>query len=139
MFSSNTYQNRRKNLFNSIEDGLILFPGNNPVPMNYPSNHLPFRQDSNFMYYCGLDFSHLSLVLDVDEGEAILFGDDLSVDEIVWEGERTPISQMAESSGIDRFLSSKNKGAIGLINSILKYPDLFSLLDLQLSKILFPI
>ena len=108
MFSSNTYQNRRKNLFNSIEDGLILFPGNNPVPMNYPSNHLPFRQDSNFMYYCGLDFSHLSLVLDVDEGEAILFGDDLSVDEIVWEGERIPISQMAESSGIDRFLSSSD-------------------------------
>jgi len=108
MFSSNTYQNRRKNLFNSIEHGLILFPGNNPVPMNYPSNHLPFRQDSNFMYYCGLDVSHLNLVLDVDEGEAILFGDDLSVDEIVWEGERTPISQMAESSGIDRFLSSSD-------------------------------
>ena len=108
MFSSNTYQNRRKNLFNSIEHGLILFPGNNPVPMNYPSNHLPFRQDSNFMYYCGLDVSHLNLVLDVEKGESILFGDDLSVDEIVWEGERTPIEQMAELSGVDRFLSSSD-------------------------------
>ena len=37
------------------------------------------------------------------------------------------------------FLSSKKNGEIGLINSVLKYPDLFSFLDLQLSKILFPI
>ena len=39
----------------------------------------------------------------------------------------------------DEELSSKNRGEIGFINSILKYPILFSPLDLQSSEILFPI
>ena len=39
---------------------------------------------------------------------------------------------------IDLFLSSKKIGATGLINSTVKYPDLFSPLDFQCNKILFP-
>ena len=104
MFSANTYQNRRKILCEQLNEGLILLPGNNPVPMNYPSNWLRFRQDSNFLYYCGLDYPHLNLVIDVTSGKSILFGDDLTVDDIVWEGERTKISDMAQSAGIDQFL-----------------------------------
>ena len=104
MFSANTYENRRKILCEQLNEGLILLPGNNPVPMNYPSNWLRFRQDSNFLYYCGLDHPHLNLVMDVKTGKSILFGDDLTVNEIVWEGERTKISDMAQSAGIDQFL-----------------------------------
>jgi Xaa-Pro aminopeptidase len=74
--------------------------------MNYPSNWLRFRQDSNFLYYCGLDFAHLNLVIDSDSGESTFFGDDLCANEIVWEGERTLISEMAESAGIDNYQSS---------------------------------
>ena len=66
MFSANTYQNRRKVLCEHLNEGLILLLGNNPVPMNYPSNCLRFRQDSNFLYYCGLDYPHLNLVIDVE-------------------------------------------------------------------------
>ena len=40
---------------------------------------------------------------------------------------------------IDLFLSSKKIGDTGFINSILKYPILFSFLDLQFIKILLPI
>jgi len=77
MFSANTYENRRKILCEQLNEGLILLPGNNPVPMNYPSNWLRFRQDSNFLYYCGLDHPHLNLVMDVKTGKSILFGDGL--------------------------------------------------------------
>ena len=66
MFSANTYQNRRKVLCEHLNEGLILLLGNNPVPMNYPSNYLRFRQDSNFLYYCGLDYPHLILVIDIE-------------------------------------------------------------------------
>ena len=83
MFSPDTYQNRRKALSKTIEDGIIFLPGNIPVPMNYPSNHLRFRQDSNFLYFCGLDFTNLNLVMDTGSGDSTLFGDDLTVDEIV--------------------------------------------------------
>ena len=106
MFSATIYKSRRKTLCENVNGGLILLPGNNPVPMNYPSNWLRFRQDSNFLYYCGLDFAHLNLVIDSDSGESTFFGDDLCANEIVWEGERTLISEMAESAGIDNYQSS---------------------------------
>ena len=50
-------------------------------------------------------------VLDESEkgfNQVVMYGRDVSVDEIVWEGERTPIEQMAELSGVDRFLSSSD-------------------------------
>ncbi|MBT4269979.1 MAG: aminopeptidase P family protein [Candidatus Marinimicrobia bacterium] len=118
MFTANTYHNRRKVLSENLNEGLILLPGNNPVPMNYPSNWLRYRQDSNFLYYCGLDHPHINLVIDVKSGDSTLFGDNLSVDDIVWEGERTHISEMAKSAGIENclpssalqdFLKTKNK------------------------------
>ena len=108
MFSPDTYQNRRKALSKTIEDGIIFLPGNIPVPMNYPSNHLRFRQDSNFLYFCGLDFPNLILVMDTDLGESTIFGDDLSVDQIVWEGERTSIKEMAGLAGFNHFRTNKD-------------------------------
>ena len=83
MFDSKTYINRRKSLANQLDGGLILLFGNKPVPMNYPSNTLRFRQDSNFLYYCGLDYENLNLIIDSSTGETTLFGDDLTVDDIV--------------------------------------------------------
>ena len=106
MFDINIYKSRRESLCKSLNEGLILFYGNNPVPMNYPSNTLRFRQDSNFLYYCGLDFPGLNMVLNVDTGKTALFGDDLSTDDIVWEGKRVSIEEMATMSGIDQSFSS---------------------------------
>ena len=101
MFSAKTYKERRNKLCEHLEAGIILLPGNELVPMNYPSNSLRFRQDSNFLYYSGLDYVGLNLIIEVSTGKSILFGDDLSVQDIVWEGSRTSIKYMAHSSGID--------------------------------------
>ena len=111
MFDSKTYINRRKSLANQLDGGLILLFGNKPVPMNYPSNTLRFRQDSNFLYYCGLDYENLNLIIDSSTGETTLFGDDLTVDDIVWEGERISVRKMSELAGIDHIEknSSLNK------------------------------
>ena len=106
MFDINIYKSRREALCKSLNEGLILFYGNNPVPMNYPSNTLRFRQDSNFLYYCGLDFPSLNMVLNADTGKTTLFGDDLSTDDIVWEGKRVSIEEMATMSGMDQSFSS---------------------------------
>jgi len=115
MFDANIYRDRRNSLSNEMDDGLILLFGNKPVPMNYPSNTLRFRQDSNFLYYCGLDYENLNLVINTASGETTLFGDDLTVDDIVWEGERVSIKKMAELAGIDHF--EKNSTINQFINN----------------------
>jgi len=118
MFNENIYINRRRALSDQINEGVILLLGNMPVPMNYLSNTLRFRQDSNFLYYSGLDHPNLNMAIDVLSGETTLFGDDIDVDDIVWEGERITVKKMSELSGIEhveknsflsQFLSSKNK------------------------------
>ena len=80
------YVQRRKILLNNVKDGLIFFPGNRESPMNYPDNTYHFRQDSNFLYYVGIDRPDLSVVLDTNTGETILFGDNFTLDQIVWLG-----------------------------------------------------
>ena len=55
MFPASTYVERRKRLASQLGSGLVLLPGNDEAPMNYPDNTYPFRQDSSFLYFFGLD------------------------------------------------------------------------------------
>ena len=101
MFSKESYINRRENLRKGIESGIILILGNGNAPMNYRSNIYKFRQDSNFLYYFGLDHPGYAGILDVDEGKDILFADDISLDDIVWMGPQPKVAQMANSVGLE--------------------------------------
>jgi Xaa-Pro aminopeptidase len=100
MFPRATYEQRREVLRNRFEDGLLLFLGNNESPMNYADNCYPFRQDSSFLYYFGLNQPELAAVIDVDEGHSILFGDELTIDHIVWMGDLPTVAERAESAGV---------------------------------------
>ena len=100
MFHADVYVQRRKILSEKINSGLILFWGNDESPMNYPDNPYPFRQHSSFLYYFGLDFPSLAAVIDVDNQRVIIFGDDYSIDDIVWIGAQTTIAERAQLSGI---------------------------------------
>ncbi|HNW36167.1 MAG TPA: aminopeptidase P N-terminal domain-containing protein, partial [Candidatus Ozemobacteraceae bacterium] len=48
MFTAAVYAARRRDLRSRFNNGLLLFPGNVEMPMNYPANAFPFRQDSSF-------------------------------------------------------------------------------------------
>lgn len=100
MFSTSTYVNRREVLKKRFEDGLLLFPGNNESPMNYADNCYPFRQDSSFLYYFGLDQPELAAVIDIDEDREIIFGDELTIDHIVWMGNLPTIADRAGQIGV---------------------------------------
>ena len=108
MFSRDTYTRRRKRLVNDIENGLVLLLGNDEMPMNYKGNTYRFRQDSSFLYFTGLDLSGLSAVIDVEVGETILFGDDLSIDDIIWMGPQLLLKDQAERVGIRRVQAGKD-------------------------------
>ena len=100
MFQAEVYIQRRKILCEKIGTGLILFFGNDESPMNYSDNTYHFRQHSSFLYYFGIDFPSLAAIIDVDNDRQIIFGDDYTIDDIVWRGPQPTISERAYQSGI---------------------------------------
>lgn len=101
MFSAETYRQRRRKLKQNVGSGLILFPGNTDVPMNYPSNTYHWRQDSNFLYFFGLDYQNMAAIIDIDEGKEYLFADDVSLDDIIWMGPQITREEKASLCGVE--------------------------------------
>jgi Xaa-Pro aminopeptidase len=99
MFALEIYQQRRTSLAEHLDGGLVILPGHGESPMNYADNPYPFRQDSTFLYYVGLDQPELVALLDVDSGTTTLFGDELTLDQIVWMGDLPTIAARAERVG----------------------------------------
>lgn len=104
MFPREVYTRRRNQLRETMQRGLVLFLGNNEAPMNYPANGYHFRQDSNFLYFFGLDQDHLAGVVDVDNDLDIVFGNDVTMDDVIWMGPQPTISERAEKAGVERTL-----------------------------------
>ncbi len=101
MFSKETYVNRRAGLKELVKSGIIILFGNNESPANYPSNgYYPFRQDSSFLYYFGLQRDGLVGIIDIDNNTETLVGDDIDIDDIVWYGSVDSVSDMAASCGV---------------------------------------
>lgn len=102
MFDKKTYVQRREQLRKNVKQGLILILGNGDVPMNYKANIYRFRQDSSFLYFFGLDHENMAGVLDADSGEDMLFGNDVTLDDIIWMGPQPPVSEKAARVGVER-------------------------------------
>ena len=104
MFPAATYEARRATLLARLRDqgarGLVLLPGHVDSPMNYRDNAYDFRQDSSFLYFCGLAQPELALVIDIDGGGATLHGDDIGIDHLVWTGPLPSVAERAAQSGI---------------------------------------
>lgn len=102
MFDARTYATRRSTLADRVPSGLLLFLGNQESPKNYPDNPYPFRQDSSFLYYFGIDTPGLAGVVDADAGTTTLYGDDPDLDAIVWMGPQPTMAEYVEQTGADQ-------------------------------------
>jgi Xaa-Pro aminopeptidase len=100
MFSSKTYIQRRTLLKQQVKSGLVLFLGHEESPMNYPANVYPFRQDSSFLYFFGLDTPGLAAVIDVEAGTDTVFGDDITLEDVIWMGELPKLKDRAAAAGV---------------------------------------
>ena len=100
MFSKETYMARRATLKKAIGSGLLLFLGNDECGMNYLDNTYHFRQDSTFLYFFGLPYAGLSAIIDIDNDKEIIFGDELTIDAIVWMGTQPTLKEKSEAAGI---------------------------------------
>lgn len=102
MFDASTYTARRNRLAADLGSGLALLLGNAEAPMNYADNQYPFRQDASFLYFLGLNRPGLAASIDADTGETIVFGDELTLDDIVWMGPQPTIAEQAARAGVTR-------------------------------------
>ena len=102
MFSPEIYKKRREELRKMLPDGIIFFPGNTEVPFNYPANTYSYRQDSTFLYFFGLQEPGLAAVMDMDNGTEYLFGDDSTLDDIIWMGQQPVISDKAAAIAVNQ-------------------------------------
>jgi Xaa-Pro aminopeptidase len=104
MFAKETYTHRRNLLKKTAGSGILLFLGNDECGMNYEDNTYDFRQDSTFLYYFGLPYAGLSAVINIDEDDTIIFGDEISIDHIVWMGTQPTLKEKSEKVGIEKNL-----------------------------------
>ena len=101
MFSKDTYIRRRAELKKLVGQGLVLLFGNNEAPANYPANaYAPMRQDSSFLYFFGQHRDGLVGVVDIDNDEEWLLGDDIDIEDIVWMGFVPSVSDLAAEVGV---------------------------------------
>ena len=106
MFKLKTYIDRRQGLMDQVDSGIILLIGNEESPMNYKDNTYHYRQDSTFLYYFGLSRAGLCATLDVESGDVTLYGDEFTIDDLVWMGSVESIKTQAAAAGISRVMPS---------------------------------
>jgi Xaa-Pro aminopeptidase len=102
MFAPEVYIQRRKRLRELVGKGVILFLGNKEVAMNYAANNYPFRQDSSFLYYFGLDMPGLAGMIDCEMASEIIYGSDPSLEDIIWVGNQEPLQEKALRAGVSQ-------------------------------------
>jgi len=100
MFQKSIYTERRKALAQNLKSGLLLFLGNEESPFNYTDNTYSFRQDSTFLYFFGIAQAGLAAVIDIDENREIIFGNEMSIDDLVWMGRQQTLRDKAENVGV---------------------------------------
>lgn len=100
MFAEKVYVERRERLKKQFQTGKLLFLGNDESGINYADNTYFYRQDSTFLYYFGVSKPSLIALIDIDEDREYIFGDDPTIDSIVWTGSQPKISELAGKAGI---------------------------------------
>ena len=114
MFAKDVYVRRRQTLIGSMKaqgaSGIALFLGNVESPAQYRDNCYKFRQDSNWLYYFGIDEPRYAAVLDLDSGEETVFADDVEIDDIIWMGPMPSVASVADGVGVAH---SAPYGALG--------------------------
>jgi len=89
---------RRKQLTERVS-GPILLMGNGERARNLPMNKLPFRQDSNFLYFTGCDTPAAAALIDGDR--CALFLPEVGADDELWHGPTPTHRQIADLAGAD--------------------------------------
>jgi len=119
MFNKEVYSSRRTALRKKLGSGVALFFGNEESPYNYFANTYHFRQDSTFLYFFGLQLPSLIGIMDIDNEQDWIFGNDFDIDDIIWMGPQPSMEELGQQVGVihtDQLCMAQNF----LINAISK-------------------
>lgn len=102
MFEKEVYAGRRRALRERLagQTGIVLFPGNVESPAQYRDNCYKWRQDSNWLYFFGIDEPRFAAILDLDSGAETVYADDFTLDDIVWMGPMPSVQSLAQKAGV---------------------------------------
>ena len=102
MFGKEVYEIRRRALRERLagQTGIALFLGNVESPAQYRDNCYKWRQDSNWLYFFGIDEPRFAAILDLDSGTETVYADDFSLDDIVWMGPMPSVQSLSEKAGV---------------------------------------
>jgi len=105
MFTQDIYKARRKALVEAMQKagqgGIAVFLGNCDAPMNYKDNSFSFRQDSNFLYFWGLNEPDMAASINLENGRECIYGNNVDIDDIIWMGPQPSVADKAEMVGVD--------------------------------------
>ncbi len=135
-----TYTLRRQILREAVPEGAILLMGNMDASRSYPANIYPFRQDSSFLYYAGIDHPGLALLI-MPDGKEILCGPPGHPDDVVWSGPQPSLANHAESAGIEAHetyddLSGMLRGVLDVGGTVQYLPPYRASRRLRLAELL---
>jgi Xaa-Pro aminopeptidase len=99
---------RRREVRRLVPEGAILLMGNDHASRNYVDNLYPFRQDSHFLYYVGIDHPGFAAVL-LPDGREILYGPEEHPDDLVWFGPHPLLADHAQAAG---FMETSFRGTL---------------------------
>lgn len=98
MLSTQFYSLNRQRLKQRLAEPILLM-GNGLLSRNLPMNHLPFRQDSSFLYFTGCNLPNAAVLL--NENKEILFLPKQDPSDILWHGESPSNQEIAASLGFN--------------------------------------
>ncbi len=98
VFEPSVFAHRRRQLAALVGDRPILLMGHRLVPRNYLANPLPFRQDSTFLYFLGIEEPCAAAIIGVG-GHTTLYLPARTAQDALWHGERPTLDDMAALCG----------------------------------------
>ena len=101
MFSRNTYIERRRKLSKNLTKGCVLFLGHQNSPMNFSHNAYRFVQDTNFLYYIGVDLPNCACLIDIENNKTIFYMKETTIHDIIWIGKTKSIQSWGDDTGAD--------------------------------------
>ena len=105
MFKNTTYIKRRAELCKNLQTGFVLLLGHQNSPMNFTHNAYSFIQDTNFLYYVGVDLPNCACLIDVEKNKAIFYMNEKTVHDIIWIGKTKKVESWGEDCGADEIKS----------------------------------
>ena len=125
MFDNTTYIKRRTELCDNLKTGFVLLLGHQNSPMNFSHNAYPFVQDTNFLYYIGVDLPNCACLIDVEKKKTIFYMNEKTVHDIIWIGKTKKVKSWGENCGADEIKSLSDLSADVANKKHVMYPPQF--------------